>query len=233
MDGRTARAEGFDGAAAVTRSLLGYGVLAGALYLVAGTVLAVNREGFDLARHPLSLLMLGEGGWMQRANLILAGSMTIAAGLGFSRAMRGAEVGGRTPLLIAVYGACVVASGIFPPDPMEGFPPGSAGGEASLSGIAHLAFGAVGFVSLAVATFAMARWCADRAEGSWATYSRGSGAVIIVGFVAGAALATMTVGVVALWVAVVTGWVWLAAVSIHAYGTVPHPDAHRRAPAAD
>jgi hypothetical protein len=38
----TRRAEGFDMGAAVTRSLLGYGVVAGAFYLVVGLVLAAR-----------------------------------------------------------------------------------------------------------------------------------------------------------------------------------------------
>jgi signal transduction histidine kinase len=67
------RGEGFDGAAAVTRSLLGYGMLAGAFYLVVGVVLGTTRAGFSFAEHPLSVLMLGDHGWMQRANIIVAG----------------------------------------------------------------------------------------------------------------------------------------------------------------
>ena len=76
------RPPGFDGAAAVTRSLLGYGVVAGVFYLTVGLLVALFREGFDLSQHPLSLLMLGEGGWMQRGNLLLTGAMTAAAGIG-------------------------------------------------------------------------------------------------------------------------------------------------------
>ena len=45
----------------------------------------------------------------------------------------------------------------------------------------------------------------------------------------GAALSAQTAGVVALWAAVVVGWAWLAATSIHLYRAVPHPDPERRA----
>lgn len=62
MESTTRNAEGFDSAAAVTRSLLGWGVVAGPFYLVVGLVLALTRPGFDLSRHQLSLLMLGDGG---------------------------------------------------------------------------------------------------------------------------------------------------------------------------
>jgi len=53
---------GFDRGAEVTRSLLGYGVLVGPFYLTVGLIQAFVRDGFDLARHPLSLLANGPGG---------------------------------------------------------------------------------------------------------------------------------------------------------------------------
>ncbi len=220
---------GFDGAAAVTRSLLGYGVIAGGIYLAVGLTLALTREGFDLAIHPLSLLMLGDGGWMQRANLILAGAMTIAAGVGIARALREAERGRGVGPLVVVYGMCLVASGVFPPDAMAGFPPGAADDEASVAGILHLAFGAVGFLTLAVSAVLLGGWFGLREATGWAWASRAAGAVIVLAFMLGAALATSTVGVASLWLAVVAGWAWLAAISVYLYRFVPHPDAERRA----
>lgn len=219
---------GFDRAAAVTRSLLGYGVVAGAFYLVVGMVLALTRDGFDLLRHPLSLLMLGEHGWMQRSNLILTGVMVLVAAYGFVRAMRGAARAARTGAFLMVYGACLIVSGIFAPDPMAGFPPGTASGEASLSGVLHFAFGLAAFISLAASAFALGGWHARRGESRRAMYSRLGGAVVLLGFFAGAALPTPAAVVLSLWTAVVAGWIWLAAASIDLYRTVPHPDAHRR-----
>jgi len=43
----------------VTRSLLGYGILAGPLYIVVALAQALTRDGFDLSRHPWSLLANG------------------------------------------------------------------------------------------------------------------------------------------------------------------------------
>ncbi len=59
----TAPAAGLDSSAAVTRSLLGWGVVAGPFYVVVGLVLALTRPGFDLGRHALSLIALGDLGW--------------------------------------------------------------------------------------------------------------------------------------------------------------------------
>lgn len=231
MNSQSTQGEGFDRSAAVTRSLLGYGVIAGAVYLVVGVTLGVIRDGFDFSQHALSLLMLGDFGWIQQLNIIVVGVMVIAAAFGFAQALRGSAVASSAARLLGGYGACLIASGIFRPDPMAGFPEG-ASADGTLSGVLHLAFGAVGFVAVAVAAFVIARWCARRGEAQWAWYSRVSGVLIVLGFLAGAALATETLGVVSLWVAVVVGWAWIAAASIHLYRTVPHPDAHRRRAAA-
>jgi hypothetical protein len=231
MNGRSTRADGFDGSAAVTRSLLGYGVLAGAFYLVVGVTLALTREGFELSQHPLSLLMLGERGWMQRANLLVTGLMVVAAGVGFGRALRGSNAAGRAGALVAVYGTALMVSGIFPPDPMGGFPAGADASEPTGAGLAHLAAGAVGFLCLAAAALVVAGWFAGRGRQRAATSSRVGALVIVAGFIGGGALATRTAGVVLLWLAVVVGWAWLAGTSVALYRIVPHPDADRRSPA--
>lgn len=112
---------GFDKQAAITRSLLGWGVVAGPFYIVVGLILALTRPGFDVSRHALSLLTLGEYGWMQRANLILSGLMVIAAAFGILRAIRNGR-GLATGVLVAIYGAGMVLGGVFVPDPVAGFP---------------------------------------------------------------------------------------------------------------
>lgn len=225
----TSKPTGFDSGAAVTRSLLGWGVVAGVFYLAVGTGLALTREGFDLTRHPLSLLMLGEFGWMQTLNLILSGIMTIAAGAGFGRAMGWPGLAG---VLVGGYGACLIGSGVFPPDAMQGFPAGDAPDAPSTDGILHLVCGGTGFLLLAAAALVVSTWSRRRSQRGWATYSGISGGIVLAAFVSGAALSAQPIGIGLLWIAVVAGWGWLAAASVHLYRTVPHPDLHRRNPAA-
>lgn len=229
MQNPTVHNEGFDSAAAVTRSLLGWGMVAGPFYLVVGVVLALTREGFDLGRHQLSLLMLGDGGWMQATNLILSGSMTLAAALGFYRALRGSAAATWAGALLGVYGLGLIGSGIFPPDPMAGFPLGAPPGSTT-SGLLHLGFGLIQFLALVVAAFVAASFFARSGDPGTALYSRISGVVVFAGFAGGAALATSAIGVASLWLAVVAGWAWLFIASAQAFRTVPHPDAHRRMP---
>ena len=212
----------FDRAAAVTRSLLGWGVVAGPFYVVVGLTLALTRPGFDLLEHPLSLLMLGGHGWMQRVNLVLSAVMVLAAAVGVLRTIRdgrGLAIGGLTGL----YGACLALSAAFAPDPVDGFPAGPASDTVSTSGVLHIVAGALGFVGLAAAAFAYARWAAARREVTQVGIGVACGAVVLVGFIGGAALAESAAGVALLWLAVLAGWAWLALASARLYGVVPHP----------
>jgi Protein of unknown function (DUF998) len=56
----------------VTRALLAGGG-AGPLFILVGLLQAFTRDGFDLRRHPLSLLSNGDLGWIQIANFIVTG----------------------------------------------------------------------------------------------------------------------------------------------------------------
>lgn len=215
---------GFDRDAAVTRSLLGYGVIAGPIYLIVGLAQATTRDGFDLSRHALSLLANGPWGWVQIANFVICGLMVIAAAAGFARAMRPTR---SVAALLGVYGAGLIVSGIFVADPADGFPPGTPDGvpeSATASGVVHLVAGGVGFLALAIAYVLAGRWFARRGNGRLANGTRAIGTSVFVAFIAGAATATTTFGIAMLWVAVVAGWVWLAVIAVAVYRTVPHPD---------
>ena len=89
--------------ATATHRLLGLGVLAGPLYLVVGIAQALLRDGFVFARHPLSVLANGPGGWIQTANFIITGAMVIAAAVGFRRAL--APRSGAVSWFLGAFGA--------------------------------------------------------------------------------------------------------------------------------
>ena len=74
--------------ARVTKSLLGYGCLAGPIYLLGIGAQALARDGFDPTRHPVSVLENGALGWIQMVNFFITGAMTITAAVGVYRAMR-------------------------------------------------------------------------------------------------------------------------------------------------
>lgn len=214
----------FDRGRAVTKSLLGWGVVVGPFYLIVGLAQALLVPGFDLSRHALSLLLLGELGWIQAANLCLSGLMVLAAAVGFARLMpRRANIW--AGVFLGLYGVSLIAAAIFPPDPMGGFPVGGTDATTpSMSGLLHLAAGAIGFVSLAVAAVIVGAWFRRIGRGGAAITSWIAAAVIVLAFIGGAALAMVPAGVGLLWLAVVAGWAWLAIASYTAYRIAPSPD---------
>jgi hypothetical protein len=129
--------------------------------------------------------------------------------------------------LVLVYGVALIGSGIFAPDPMGGFPAGM-DETVTTSGLLHLAFGAIGFLSLGAAAIVFAGWCRSMGRRTAGALSLIAGIVVIVGFVAGGALSQQSVGVLLLWISVVAGFAWLLGASAGAYQSVGHPVIARR-----
>lgn len=216
---------GFDRGAAVTRSLLGYGVLAGPFYLAVGLIQAFVRDGFDLMRHPLSLLANGPGGWVQTANFVLTGLMVLAAAVGFARVL-----GPKSRALswfLGAFGASMIVAAVFPADPVDGFPPGTPEGfptSISTTGLVHFIAGTLGFIALAVSCFFGARAMRRRNARSLARLSLLSGLAVLLGFFGGPAFSSVAAATLGIWFSVLVGWAWLAVISLHLYRVAPDPD---------
>jgi hypothetical protein len=141
------------------RTLLIAGTLAGPLFAVLATGQVLLRDGFDLRRHPLSLLATGGPGFVQVANFVLAGIGVLCLAVAVRRTVTDGV--GRRWLapLIAVFGLGLVASGVFVMDPENGFPIGTAEGPApaiSWHGIGHIAAVTAAFTGLAAACIVLA-----------------------------------------------------------------------------
>ncbi|GAB2914104.1 hypothetical protein GCM10027047_10090 [Rhodococcus aerolatus] len=214
-----------DRTAAITRSLLGYGVLVGPFYVVAGLVQALLRPGFELTRHDLSLLARGDWGWVQVVVLVASGLMVVAAGLGMGRSLRALGRGSRWgSWLVVGYGVGLVGAGLFRADPMNGFPPGTPDGPAvttTAGGVGHLVLGGLGFVSLVAACVVHARRLRAEQRTGLATLSVVTAVVFTVAFAAIATGSSAPAVVLGFWAAVVLAWVWLAAVSVDLYRRTP------------
>jgi len=206
----------------ITKSLLGYGVIAGPIYVVVAATQAFTREGYDPTRHAVSQLSNGALGWIQIANFVVTGAMTIAAAVGVRRALGPGRQSAAASGLLGVYGAGVLAAGFFRADPSDGFPPGTPAGvgEVSWHGMAHFAVAGLGFACLVAACFVMGSWFARRSEASWAWFSRITGLVFGGGFLALSSGAGGAAAILVFTAAVVLVWTWLAAVSVKLYRSV-------------
>ena len=200
----------------VTKSLLGYGVLAGVVFEVSVLVQGLTRQGFRIAHDDASLLSNGPLGWIQVTTFLVAGAMTIAAAAGMRRAMASRWA----PRLIAIYGAGLIGAGIFSADPANGFGPGAPLGRAahvSWHAAGHLIAASIGFAALIAACLVFARYLSHRGHRGLAWYS------LLTGVVFGAAFAGVATGsassaiVLPFYAAVLAAFTWLAVVSVHLY----------------
>jgi hypothetical protein len=156
-----------------TRALVTAGAVAGPLFVAVGLVQVITREGFDLTRHPLSLLALGDAGWVQITNFIVAGVLMFAFAFGVSRSLDTGPGRIWAPLLFAIYGIGLVLGGAFTADPAMGFPAGAPAGvpaEWTFHGIVHAVAAPLAFLAVVAATFVVAHrlhWEGHRAAAAW------------------------------------------------------------------
>lgn len=96
-----------------SRGLLAAGVVAGPLFVITVLIQSATRAGFDPKVHPLSLLSLGDLGWIQITNFVLSGLLFVAAAVGLRRTLRSGP--GRTwgPILMGVFGVSLVWGGVL------------------------------------------------------------------------------------------------------------------------
>ena len=177
------------GTAAPARALLACGVLAGPLFVLLIVGQAMTRDGFDARRHPLSMLSLGEHGWIQTANFLVCGLLILASVIGLRRVLEPRTLGRAWGTgLLAVYGTSLIWAGLFPTDPAYAFPPGTPDGapvQASWHGMLHN-IAPVGMgLALSVACLVFARRFAREGRRGWTVYSvLAPAAYLVLGFAA-------------------------------------------------
>jgi hypothetical protein len=198
--------------------LLACGVVAGPLFVVVVLLQELTRTGFDPKRHPLSLLSLGDLGWIQIANFVLAGLLVLASAVGLRRALHPGRAGTWVPLLIGVYGAALVWGGVFVADPAYGYPPGTPDGapaQFTWHGILHGVGPAAAGIALIAACFVLARRFAGAGRRGWVTYCVATAVVNVV--LTGASFAAADYRLMLAGGAL--AWIWASLVCVHLIAT--------------
>jgi hypothetical protein len=203
----------------VTRSLLGYGPLAGTVFVGSIFLQGLTRRGFSISHDDASLLANGPLGWIQVTTFLVAGAMTIAAAVGVRRALPSRW----GPRLIGLYGAGLMAAGVFRADPADGFGPGAPAGKAthvSWHGDGHLIAASIAFIAVIAACFVVARYLSRAGHRGLAIYSRITGVAFAAAF-AGVTSGSGSPAIVLPFYAAVTAiFAWLAIISVHLYRRV-------------
>ncbi|MEU8260406.1 DUF998 domain-containing protein [Micromonospora sp. NPDC048999] len=157
-----------------TARLLAAGAAAGPLWLGLSFAQVLTRDGFDVSRQPLSLLALGDYGWIQIANFVVSGLLALAGAVGLRRALRGGPAETWGPLLVAVYGVGLVVAGVLRADPSMGWPAGAPEGAPetmSWHSVGHGVGAMLAFGSLTIACLVFARRFQRLRERGWALCS--------------------------------------------------------------
>jgi hypothetical protein len=115
---------GAEGMSKSTRRLLLCGAIAGPAFVLVVLLQDYTRPGVDPRSQPLSLLSLGDWGWIQTLNFMVAGVLNLLYAVGLRRRLQGGHSGMAAPVLIALYGIGLVSVALFQTDPRNGFPPG-------------------------------------------------------------------------------------------------------------
>ncbi|WP_327089144.1 DUF998 domain-containing protein [Nonomuraea sp. NBC_01738] len=196
------------------RKLLICGAVATPLWGVVSLTQAATRTGFDLTQQPLSALANGDLGWLQIANFLIAGALTIAGATGLSRVMRGTPGGTWVPRLLRVNGAGMMAAGVLVMDPAAGWPAGTPEGiptSMSWHSIGHMVAGSITFIAMIATCYVLARRLAKAGHRVQAVLSVLAGTALLVGdawAMAGGAGGSLTLAVgyltAAFWVTLFT-----------------------------
>ena len=208
----------------VTRLGLLAGVVAPALFVVSFLVQGAVRPGYDPLRHPVSALALGSpAGQVQVVTFVVTGVLVTA----YAGALARCGTGRWTPILLAAVGIGLVGAGIFPADPINGYPPGSPDpAPPTAAGQLHDLFSTPVFTALPAAALVLGARFARAGERGWARYSR----LTVVLFWTFFVLSSVGFGGVAalvptggLWqrLSLVTGLGWLGATALRCWRLRP------------
>ena len=123
----TSRLEGpsFEQPPPVPRALLVWLLICGtigpalfdAVYLIEGA----TRPGYDAWRQAISTLMVGPGGWVQQANFVCLGVITLGVAVVWRRILKGGVCATWYPIMRGIEGFSLICIGFSLTDPLHTF----------------------------------------------------------------------------------------------------------------
>jgi hypothetical membrane protein len=208
-----------------TRLLIAGGALGPLLFIAVFLVEGATRPDYSPWHHFVSSLSLGERGWVQIASFVVCGVLVLGFAFGLRRVLHPGRGSTWGPILLGVFGLCLVGAGLFVTDPLLGYPSGAPATK-SVHGALHVLLSLVAFASLTAACFVLARRFADDpAWRGWALYSVATGILVVLFFVAADVAASPDPSAPAgllQRISIITGWGWIALLALR-LSTGPSP----------
>ncbi|MET8388256.1 DUF998 domain-containing protein [Streptosporangium canum] len=170
----------------------------------------------------IEILALGDFGWIQTANFIVAGLLTLAFVVGLRSALR--PLGGATlvPVLIGAISLGLLGAGLFATDPVSGYPPETPDAilQYSTHGTLHDLFSMPTFLAWPIACIVSAVHFLRGRKSGWAIYSAATGLIFAGAFVLSSmgfaqVEALVDLGGLFQRIAVTVGFAWITLLAIH------------------
>ena len=194
------------------RLLLACGAIGPLLFIVVFLIEGATRPNYSAWHHFVSSLSQGEQGWMQITNFLICGGLVLCFAIGLRRVLHPGKGSTWGPILLGIFGLCLVGAGLFVTDSLLGYPPGAPSTH-TLHGTLHILLSLVAFTSLPAACFVLARrFAGDPAWGGWAFYSIATGILVVVFFITADLVASPNPNAPAglfQRLSIITGWGWI------------------------
>lgn len=215
-----------------TRSLLLCGMAAGPAQLLF-TLAQVSWGDPASAAPPANPFVASGEGWAQALIVLVCGALAVGGAVGLARALHGRASQRSTSLSVAVYGACVLLSGVWVVDPMAAPSPGATEAAApTLNALVRIVLGWAAPVALTRAVLGGSGWLRSTGRGGAVLYSWSCALVAVV--CGAVALSSPAAAAAAAWLAALVLWTWLpvffAQVLWEPSGTRPGPAPNRGTP---
>nr|HET6903498.1 DUF998 domain-containing protein [Ktedonobacteraceae bacterium] len=211
-----------------TRFLIAGGAIGSLLFIIVFLIEGATRPGYSAWHNYVSSLSLNDQGWMQIANFLMCGLLTLGFAIGLRQVFRTGRSSVWGPILLGVFSLALIVAGLFATDPSLGYPVGThSSGPQTLHGIIHGIAGLITFSSLAIAGFVMARrFAGDPNWKGWALYSTITGTLVAVFFIASTVVSALDengvlpgspTGLLQR-IAIIVGWSWIALLAMRLLG---------------
>ena len=207
--------------ASTTRRLLAAGIAAGIFVPLVVLIDGGTRAGYSLLRNGVSQLGTGDRAWLFATTFVIGGVLLTLFAIGLRRALGEGKAATWGPIMFVIAAVGFIVGGLVPTDPALGYPT-SESGPATVGAVVHQVAGLLLFAGMAAGVFIVARRIKEDGRG-WTTYSRVSGALIIVFvFAAGFAYRLDTLDILRPGLAglleqlsLIVGYVWLIVIARH------------------
>jgi uncharacterized protein DUF998 len=198
--------------------LFACGFLGPVIFIAVAFIAGALRSGYNAWHSYVSMLSLGEGGWVQVANFLVTGALLVGFAEGLRR--RGYF---RPAILVGVVGVSLALQGVFAADPGLGYPSGAPEGVSSTQSAGsavHYLVGLLAALALIGSATLIGRKFGQRPGYThWARYSAATAALSSVLFLAvvvagsdGPTLQGFAGGIQRVWILV--GFIWLALLAL-------------------